>query len=596
MIRENSLLLEAYKFNNADEAYNAIKTKKLGVKVPNFLLVNDEKLDKDLKEKLASYFRKASSLRINDPTYGVQFLISHIKSFNDLALVVDNDALYTYLQNYKKPWVKQLQYYNEFVNKPYNSMLWHWMEKEIQDNLDKHGKSKKGSGTQDDVKILYPKDSNGWELKSPLSFNGSKAAAFYGKQGEIETPTHWCTRASEDYYNQYTDNNKYPLYIIRNYKTGKAYQIASKINWDGSSYIAFLDQNDENGDEVTNGDLSKIPDNLLKLIKIGARGKTLLDYKHSPKADPNENKKGFINTNEKKEIVNAKIVEVPKRVIDNCPGIDKAELSKEMKALGPIVKGINRNAHVDNLDDDDEKDGAKQIQRFADTGAAYTDKGWRKKSGVRNYFFKNFPDIVVVVKDDKLLGIKYPYSIHEANEKLREKGFGNDLLSRLKAIAAFDSGVYKDLKGELVSPRHKRAFEPEARSKEVDAKLIAFLKQLSKKYFPDENVTILPAKSVITSTQRLAANGSFIRHFDVNNGEKGEAYFNSIGRGKYTLRYEESDFFSKNKERFQKLFHEANRYYRQLISPEILKTRAEGKFATDGVYESIENMLDNLVL
>lgn len=242
------------------------------------------------------------------------------------------------------------------------------------------------------------------------------------------------------------------------------------------------------------------------------------------------------------------------------------------------------------------KDGAKQIQRFADTGIAYTDKGWRKKAGIRNYFFRDAPDIVAVVKNSRFLGIQYRRSIHEATQKLRENGFGSSTLKRLEKIAVFDSGVNKEYKGELVFPNEKKALESEAHSKEVDAKLVSFLKQLAKKYFPYENVTILPAKSDVTSTQKLATNGSFIRHFDVNNGEKGEAYFNSIGRGKYSLHYEESDFFSKNKEKFQKLFDEANRYYRQLISPEIIKTRAEGKFPTDGVYESIENMLNNLVL
>lgn len=49
MIRENSILLEAYKFSNVDEAYNAIQTKKLGVKVnPNFLVnPNEEKWMKE---------------------------------------------------------------------------------------------------------------------------------------------------------------------------------------------------------------------------------------------------------------------------------------------------------------------------------------------------------------------------------------------------------------------------------------------------------------------------------------------------------------------------------------------------------------------
>ena len=42
-------------------------------------------------------------------------------------------------------------------------------------------------------------------------------------------------------------------------KTGKSYQLAFM-----EYGVEFLDQNDVKGDEVTTGDLNKIPDNLLK--------------------------------------------------------------------------------------------------------------------------------------------------------------------------------------------------------------------------------------------------------------------------------------------------------------------------------------------
>lgn len=190
------ILNEAYKFEDANSAFDAIQNKKLGVKVnPNFMVSNDNvgKVKGDvLKNRLSSYFTKAHSMGISDLTYGVQFLISHTSSIDELSKAVNNDALYEFLKSYKKPWVKQLSEYNDFINKPYNENLWHTFEKHIQDEQSKHGKVAKGTGDINGVKILYPKDKDGWELKIPLNFQGSKAAAFYGKEGEKEEPTKWC--------------------------------------------------------------------------------------------------------------------------------------------------------------------------------------------------------------------------------------------------------------------------------------------------------------------------------------------------------------------------------------------------------------------
>ena len=56
----------------------------------------------------------------------------------------------------------------------------------------------------------------------------------------------------------------------------KSYQLSFK-----EYGVEFLDQNNKKGDEVTIGDLNKIPDNLLKLVKHPKNGRTLLDYKTS---------------------------------------------------------------------------------------------------------------------------------------------------------------------------------------------------------------------------------------------------------------------------------------------------------------------------
>ena len=278
------LLTEGYNFTNVDEVMSALEANKIGVKIDTSYKQLNGNTKSFTRRNLQKFFNKCESLGIKDTTYGVQLLLSKTNDIN-LEQAVNNDGLYEFLKSYRKPWVKQLDEYNEFINKKYNSELWHKLEKAIQDEQSNHGKAAKGSGDLQDVRALY--DDGNWKLLQPISFQGEKAAAFYIKDGK-ETPTEWCTRADESYYNHYTKFG--PLYIIRNMKTGKSYQLAFM-----EYGVEFLDQNDVKGDEVTTGDLNKIPDNLLKLVKHPKNGRTLLDYKTSRNKSLNApEKKGYL--------------------------------------------------------------------------------------------------------------------------------------------------------------------------------------------------------------------------------------------------------------------------------------------------------------
>ena len=264
--RIRQILTEGYNFTNADEVISAIKSNQIGVKIQPWVknIQNNTKEETTFKSYLIRFFGKCRELGIKDATYGVQLLLSKCDCLKHIAQSVNNDGLYEFLKSYKKPWVKQLPEYKKFIEGKEDHLYQgyseyhfdrelHALEKAIQEEQSKHGKATKGGGVSQEAKTLY--DDNTWKLMIPTSFNGEKAIAYYREDG-IERPTHWCTRADKRYYDHYTQLG--PLYVIRNMKTGKAYQLAFMEN-----KVEFLDQDDVKGDEITRGDLAAIPDDLL---------------------------------------------------------------------------------------------------------------------------------------------------------------------------------------------------------------------------------------------------------------------------------------------------------------------------------------------
>ena len=282
-----NLLTEGYNFTNTDEVIEAIKANKVGVKIYPWAKQEQGSVPKKLA--LNNFFKRCEEMGIKDTTYGIQLLLSKCKTLGAFRVATNTDGLYEFLKSYKKPWVKQLPEYKKFIESDDFNLYIHPLEKAIQEEQSKHGKAIKGGGALQDVKVPY--DDGTWKLLIPSSFEGEKAAAYYTEDG-VEKPTHWCTRANKYYYDHYT--SKGPLYIIRNLKTGKSYQLAFM-----EGQVEFLDQNDVKGDEIAEGDLSKIPDELLKHIKDPMGGKTLYDFKHR-KSNEEEfpHKKGKLHNRE----------------------------------------------------------------------------------------------------------------------------------------------------------------------------------------------------------------------------------------------------------------------------------------------------------
>lgn len=264
------LLTESFRLTNAEEVYNALEANRVGVKLlPEYK--NNIKWGYTC-EKLNKFFKKCENLGIKDTTYGVQLLLSKCEP-NNLENIINSEGFYELLKSYKKPWVKELPEFQTVMNAKF------WLgstvkdledlQETIRENQSNHGNAKKGGGDLEDVKELY--NDGTWVLQQPTSFKGAKAASFYFEDGK-KTPTNWCTRADIRHYDNYSKDQ--PLNIIKNLKNGKAYQLAFF-----DDRIEFLDQHDEKGDEITRGDLSKIPEGLLKLVKRKQDGRSLLDYK-----------------------------------------------------------------------------------------------------------------------------------------------------------------------------------------------------------------------------------------------------------------------------------------------------------------------------
>ena len=392
------ILTEGYIFSNVNEVMSALKANKIGVKINNGIKLKiQESKTVGITNALNMFFNKCQQLGIKDTTYGVQILLSKCYSDWSIYHAVENDALYEFLKSYKKPWVKQLPEYQEFMNNEYEEKVWHKLEKAIQEEQTNHGKTAKGSGDSSAFKIAYEDDT--WKLIIPSSFEGEKAAAFYIKDGK-ETPTEWCTRCDKSYYDRYSKNA--PLYIIRNMKTGKSYQMAftKETHWDDNksdTKVHFLDQNDVKGDEITTGDLSKIPDELLKHIRIpfgAAEGKTMANFKNEEAApSPHKGEKGYEQLGKKKyseeKIIDKKYQREVAKWLDDYNEKRRYGDTDFYKKYADvdIVKIVSTKGTLS-------AHGRDEFSEYANNGKRVKDDYQPKARYVR-YYFLNHPDYYV---------------------------------------------------------------------------------------------------------------------------------------------------------------------------------------------------------
>lgn len=594
---DNYILAEAIKFTDGKSVIDAIKNNSVGAKVdPSYKKLNGN-TSAFVKTNFNAFFEKCKNLGIKDTVYGVQFLLGHT---NDISLenAIKNDAIYEFLKSYKKPWVKELPVYNKFINSPYNADTWHEFEKAIQEGSDKHGKANKGSGDKKEIKILYPKDSNGWELLIPLSFEGEKAAAFYGKEGGTQAPCQWCTRADKKYYDYYTNDNSHPLYIIRNWKTGKSYQMGftnetvHNTKSEKDIKVHFLDQNDSKGDEITKGDLEKIPDNLLKLIKIYGTNRNLVDYKKEGFIDPNEGQKGFALSRNKTW---REAKPLGDELCKKAYKIEGYDINFMLEKYGRIMKMVAKNSVKDPPTEVD------NLTNYANTGKKYV-FNYGKKQGEMKYYFEKQPDKYITFVADKF-GV-YNTDISKKLSKLE-----NIILNKIAKLDLKQDEIYNNKimgKEKIRDEKNKENYK-----KKMSEAIMATqeeLEPLLAKY------KIKSIEDGDTRVQKLPINSRFDTFGGYSDRMPGRLMLIELSNGELIISKINKDkkFVKENivivdvlgqpkeitpqlRELCWQVMKTYNRNWRRVFQSEIIGNRQEGNY-TKNIYEDINTKTQNVKL
>ena len=524
----NNIILEAYSFKSGEDVIDAIKTNNAGVKIDNSYknalnYGKDEPSSYTLRKMFQKMIRRCLILGINDYkviTYGIQFLLQKANCLFDddedgeqikysiADFIVNSDGFYEFLKSYKKPWAKDLPEFKRFTTEKLTEDnikdILHNLEKAIQNEQFKHGKKAKGSGEEKESKTLY--DDGTWKLMIPLSFEGEKAIAYYGKKGEKDQPTHWCTRAEKDYYNMYTRNG--PLYVIRNFDNGRAYQLAFMDN-----EVAFLDQDDEDGDEITGGDLTAIPDKLLELIKY--KNVSLLDYKKEGIKPSKNKKKNQVSSFE----------------LETNPMNPNAKFGKEVEIADGICKKEMLNYSLDGFP-------INKLSTYF-----HFDPKTKKRISVEETFHKKDKLVVYYPKNNPKAKLGISIGINYTDKKkniangvqFETEEFGNlspEEKDKIRDIANNDFGITKHMereKNKITSLPSKTKFIDD-----VKLKLPSFIKNVNSsnvfkgtnfkelKGFPvpvitrsfiDNNVHIFPKRVVLVDN-----NGDLVRFIFTNRG------------------------------------------------------------------------------
>lgn len=601
------IITEGYNFTNPNEVIEAIKTNQAGVKIdPSYKQLNGN-TEGNVRLNFLKYFKKCAELGVKDITYGVQVLLSKTNDIN-LEQAVQSDGLYEFLKSYKKPWVKELQEYKELMSNFSTNNLRRF-EKAVQAEQVNHGKAKKGGGLIQDVKEVY--NDGTWKLLIPSSFEGAKAASFYIKDGK-ETPTEWCTRADKSYYNRYSKD--FPLYIIRNMKTGKSYQMAftKESDWDNDKTVIkvhFLDQNDVKGDEITQGDLTAIPDNLLSNIKIpevsGQSARTMKDYKNAKGIDGNAGRKGYINTKEKKlswgkeQIIDKKYQREAIKFL-RSKGDELPDNSSEMD----IVKVVSKNGYL-------YPGSSNSLDTYVNKNIKELND-YKKKAGLVRYYELGHPDEYVEYIGWNLPSGKKSFVVDDSTAKGTLRKF-------LQCVGELESGaVLKKYKNNEYDILSKQSIKRTEKLENIEAKIKKIVARVNKECAADLKSIGYTGFNTLEEKQpkRLSfehnrfydyagmpgRNITFTKNKDDNHFPPEDTYVinknyafsekNVQWLPDTAAEYEVERITMKNYDNPQKrkvawkIMQLVNKYWRQEFQNEIIQNRAEGNYKTN-MYEEV---------
>lgn len=264
------LINEAVKFNNSKELYELIKNKKFGVKI-------SDDMYKNLDFYTVDYcYKQFDNYDIKNKLKAAQFLFSKFIDFEDLRKEIkeNKDIIFKVTRVATQDSFKD----DDILKQPFNLMIWrHTAE-----------------NSEYSKKEMPPKvySDSMFELYKVTTFDQEKAIAWYGKNWDI--PTHWCTRANEGHFDDYSSNGKEPYWVIRK-NDGHTWQAV--FSDDG---IEFMDEQDDRPSEENFQEFSKTwPKEMQKLIKSSLHKVSFYDAYHK-----NENENENENKNKDKKILN----------------------------------------------------------------------------------------------------------------------------------------------------------------------------------------------------------------------------------------------------------------------------------------------------
>lgn len=267
------LLNEVSDFSSGEKILDSIKDNQAGVSAKKFFGDNND-LSKKLNLRAIDIFgdilEKIERYKLNR-TKVIKLILKKADTVNNFINQYENlDPYVAYYKNVEKKEAKgeHKQLFDDFAKSILNKENDKAFEKKVNEIFADKAQVK---NKEEEIKQLYGPDKDGWEVFNPLTFAAAK-----NYSTTKEGTTNWCTAARLDYYNMYTAVG--PLYIIRNYEKGIAYQINFKVEKEekrdyyiepGRVLVEFMDKNDKRPKEEKDiyNILSRIPEGARKAVE-----------------------------------------------------------------------------------------------------------------------------------------------------------------------------------------------------------------------------------------------------------------------------------------------------------------------------------------
>lgn len=267
-----SILNESTDFSSGEKVIESIKNNEAGVSAKKFFNETD-KDGKEIQQAIVMFDKIIKDCKeFNlDRTKVIKLIIKKagdVVSLNDRYSGIDPYVAYFKNRDKQEAKTTHKELFDDFINSKTNIVSDHRFEKRVNDIFAGKQNSYKA---KEGKKQLYGPDEKGWEVFIPTTF---EAASEFSTT--VEGKTKWCTAASKRYFDYYSREGS-PLYILRNYKEGIAYQFNFQDDRE-ETVTQIMDKDDERPANYQVKDLvNSVPDEALKTITHN--GKDLLKMK-----------------------------------------------------------------------------------------------------------------------------------------------------------------------------------------------------------------------------------------------------------------------------------------------------------------------------